>query len=99
MDYGGNGVWVPFCANAPVHCPLAFRFFQIRDDLLDLISKEFAKKKGGYGSDFKEGKFSFPVIHCVRYSALHHLTPLLICSPIYARRGGMAAGYQRRQHN
>lgn len=42
------------------------RFFQIRDDLLDLISEEFAKKKGGYGSDFKEGKFSFPVIHCVR---------------------------------
>jgi geranylgeranyl diphosphate synthase type 3 len=42
------------------------RFFQIRDDLMDLVSEEFAKKKGGYGSDFKEGKFSYPVIHCVR---------------------------------
>eukprot|EP01012_Entosiphon_sulcatum_P028366 TRINITY_DN3428_c0_g1_i1.p1 TRINITY_DN3428_c0_g1~~TRINITY_DN3428_c0_g1_i1.p1 ORF type:complete len:367 (+),score=56.26 TRINITY_DN3428_c0_g1_i1:458-1558(+) len=41
------------------------RFFQIRDDYLDIVSEEYAKKKGGFGSDFIEGKFSFPMIHCI----------------------------------
>jgi len=37
--------------------------FQIQDDVLDLTSKEFAKKKGGRGQDITEGKRSLIVIH------------------------------------
>jgi geranylgeranyl diphosphate synthase type I len=37
--------------------------FQIHDDVLDLTSKEFAKKKGGVGQDITEGKRSLVVIH------------------------------------
>ena len=37
--------------------------FQIQDDVLDLMSKEFAKKKGGRGQDITEGKRSLIVIH------------------------------------
>jgi len=37
--------------------------FQIQDDVLDLTSEEFAKKKGGRGQDITEGKRSLIVIH------------------------------------
>ncbi len=37
--------------------------FQIQDDVLDLTSKGFAKKKGGFGQDVTEGKRSLMVIH------------------------------------
>jgi geranylgeranyl pyrophosphate synthase len=37
--------------------------FQIQDDVLDLTSKEFAKKKGGRGQDITEGKRSLIVLH------------------------------------
>ncbi len=37
--------------------------FQIQDDILDLISEEFAEKKGGLGQDITEGKRSLMVIH------------------------------------
>src|SRR4030066_88426 len=37
--------------------------FQIQDDVLDLTSKEFAKKKGGRGQDITEGKRSLILIH------------------------------------
>jgi geranylgeranyl diphosphate synthase type I len=37
--------------------------FQMQDDILDLISQEFAKKKGGVGQDITEGKRSLMVIH------------------------------------
>lgn len=37
--------------------------FQIQDDVLDLTSKEFSKKKGGRGQDITEGKRSLIVIH------------------------------------
>jgi geranylgeranyl pyrophosphate synthase len=40
--------------------------FQIQDDVLDLTSDEFAKKKGGRGQDITEGKRSLPVIHTLR---------------------------------
>jgi geranylgeranyl pyrophosphate synthase len=40
--------------------------FQIQDDILDLTSDEFAKKKGGRGQDITEGKRSLPVIHTLR---------------------------------
>ncbi|KAF9046981.1 isoprenoid synthase domain-containing protein [Rhodocollybia butyracea] len=37
-------------------------YFQIRDDLLNLISKEYSDAKG-FAEDLEEGKFSFPIIH------------------------------------
>lgn len=42
------------------------RFFQIRDDYLDLVSEEYFIKKGSVASDFDEGKFSYPVVHCIQ---------------------------------
>jgi geranylgeranyl diphosphate synthase type I len=37
--------------------------FQMQDDVLDLIGKEFAEKKGGRGQDITEGKRTLMVIH------------------------------------
>jgi len=40
--------------------------FQMQDDILDLTSKQFAEKKGGYGKDITEGKRSLIVIHTLK---------------------------------
>jgi geranylgeranyl pyrophosphate synthase len=40
--------------------------FQMQDDILDLTSDEFAKRKGGYGKDITEGKRSLIVIHTLK---------------------------------
>jgi geranylgeranyl pyrophosphate synthase len=40
--------------------------FQIQDDILDLVSEEFAKGKGGLGMDITEGKLSLMVIHTLQ---------------------------------
>ncbi|MEM3459418.1 MAG: polyprenyl synthetase family protein [Candidatus Bathyarchaeia archaeon] len=40
--------------------------FQIQDDILDLTSGEFAKKKGRRGQDITEGKRSLIVIHTLK---------------------------------
>ncbi|CAN0365362.1 unnamed protein product [Discosporangium mesarthrocarpum] len=40
-------------------------YFQIRDDLINLSSAEYMKGKS-FCEDLTEGKFSFPIIHCVR---------------------------------
>jgi geranylgeranyl pyrophosphate synthase len=40
--------------------------FQIQDDVLDLVGKEFAKKKGGLGKDITEGKRTLIVIHTLQ---------------------------------
>jgi geranylgeranyl pyrophosphate synthase len=37
--------------------------FQMQDDVLDLTSEDFAKKKGGRGQDITEGKRTLIVIH------------------------------------
>jgi len=37
--------------------------FQIQDDVLDLVSEEFAEMKGGLGQDITEGKRTMMVIH------------------------------------
>jgi geranylgeranyl pyrophosphate synthase len=42
--------------------------FQIRDDVLDLTSAQFTKKKGGRGQDITEGKRSLPVIYALKVS-------------------------------
>merc|ERR1712166_112290 len=39
-------------------------FFQIRDDYVNLQSDEFMVKKS-FCEDITEGKFSFPIIHCI----------------------------------
>ncbi len=40
--------------------------FQMQDDVLDLIGKEFAEKKGGVGQDITEGKRTLMVIHTLK---------------------------------
>jgi geranylgeranyl diphosphate synthase type I len=40
--------------------------FQMQDDILDLIGKEFAEKKGGVGQDITEGKRTLMVIHTLK---------------------------------
>jgi len=40
--------------------------FQIQDDILDLVSEKFAKRKGGLGMDISEGKLTLMVIHTVQ---------------------------------
>lgn len=42
--------------------------FQMKDDVLDLTSARFTKKKGGRGQDITEGKRSLPVIHTIKVS-------------------------------
>jgi geranylgeranyl pyrophosphate synthase len=40
--------------------------FQMQDDVLDLIGKEFAIRKGGVGQDITEGKRTLMVIHTLK---------------------------------
>ncbi|CAN0155022.1 unnamed protein product, partial [Ascophyllum nodosum] len=40
-------------------------YFQIRDDLINLSSPDYMKGKS-FCEDLTEGKYSFPIIHCVR---------------------------------
>jgi len=40
--------------------------FQMQDDVLDLIGKEFTEKKGGVGQDITEGKRTLMVIHTLK---------------------------------
>lgn len=40
-------------------------YFQIRDDLINLSDEEYFKSKS-FCEDLTEGKFSFPIIHCIR---------------------------------
>lgn len=42
-------------------------YFQIRDDLVNLADPSYFKSKS-FCEDLTEGKFSFPIIHCVRNS-------------------------------
>mmetsp|Transcript_23028 Transcript_23028/g.32238 ORF Transcript_23028/g.32238 Transcript_23028/m.32238 type:complete len:363 (+) Transcript_23028:79-1167(+) len=42
-------------------------YFQIRDDFINLADEEYMKSKS-FCEDLSEGKFSFPIIHCVRQS-------------------------------
>jgi geranylgeranyl diphosphate synthase type 3 len=40
-------------------------YFQIRDDLLNLVDEDYMKGKSCC-EDLTEGKFSYPIIHCIR---------------------------------
>jgi geranylgeranyl pyrophosphate synthase len=45
--------------------------FQMQDDILDLTSQEFAKKKGGVGQDITEGKRTLMVIYTLKNANEH----------------------------
>lgn len=40
-------------------------YFQIRDDLINLADEEYMKSKS-FCEDLTEGKYSLPIIHCIR---------------------------------
>lgn len=40
-------------------------YFQIRDDLINLADEEYMKSKS-FCEDLTEGKFSYPIIHCIQ---------------------------------
>jgi len=42
-------------------------YFQIRDDYVNLVDEEYMKSKC-FCEDISEGKFSYPVIHCIRFN-------------------------------
>lgn len=39
--------------------------FQIRDDYINLVSNDYHDAKG-FAEDLTEGKFSFPMVHCIQ---------------------------------
>jgi len=45
-------------------------YFQIRDDYINLADEEYMKSKS-FCEDLSEGKFSFPIIHCVYHQSRH----------------------------
>lgn len=52
-------------------------YFQIRDDFINLTDDEYMKSKS-FCEDLTEGKFSFPIIHCIRsFPDDHRLSSIL----------------------
>ena len=46
-------------------------YFQIRDDYINITDDEYMKSKS-FCEDLTEGKYSFPIIHCIRSSPDDH---------------------------
>ena len=65
-------------------------FFQIRDDYVNLQSDEYMLNKS-FCEDITEGKFSFPIIHCIHtlphdhrlLNILKQRTEVIFCSMIF----------------
>jgi len=52
-------------------------YFQIRDDFINLVDEEYMKSKS-FCEDITEGKYSYPVIHCIKsYPDDHRLSSIL----------------------
>lgn len=51
-------------------------YFQIRDDYINLADEEYMKSKS-FCEDLTEGKFSFPIIHCIREGVANNDTRLI----------------------
>lgn len=52
-------------------CPLVNNlglYFQIRDDFINLADEDEYMKSKSFCEDLTEGKFSFPILHCIRTS-------------------------------
>ncbi|TDZ35923.1 Fusicoccadiene synthase [Colletotrichum spinosum] len=62
---GGESAGGEFACDALVS--MVSRFFQVRDDYLNLNSREYGSQKG-WCEDLDEGKFSYLVIHCLETS-------------------------------
>merc|ERR1712166_432925 len=62
------GLLQSFSTNKTNYCPLLNSmayYFQVRDDYMNIASTEYFANKS-FCEDLTEGKFSFPVIHCIR---------------------------------
>ncbi|KAL4860564.1 isoprenoid synthase domain-containing protein [Aspergillus spectabilis] len=72
---------------------LTGRYYQIRDDYLNLTSADYTSKKG-FCEDFDEGKFSLPLIHLLK----HTPHPDRITSAIYNRTPGTKLAQEVKEH-
>ncbi|PWN53149.1 terpenoid synthase [Violaceomyces palustris] len=68
--------------------------FQIRDDYMNLQSSKYAENKG-FCEDLTEGKFSFPIIHSIRASALANILNVLKQRPTDLATKTYAVSYMR----
>jgi len=62
------GLLQSFSLDKTDYCPLLNSmayYFQVRDDYMNIASTEYFANKS-FCEDLTEGKFSFPVIHCIR---------------------------------
>ncbi|KAL4788979.1 isoprenoid synthase domain-containing protein [Aspergillus venezuelensis] len=72
---------------------LTGRYYQIRDDYLNLTSADYESKKG-FCEDFDEGKFSLPLIHLLS----HTQYPDRITSALFNRAPGTALPREVKRH-
>ncbi|RDW78973.1 bifunctional terpene synthase/polyprenyl synthetase family protein [Aspergillus mulundensis] len=68
------------------------RYYQIRDDYLNLASEEYTAKKG-FCEDLSEGKFSFPLIHLLQNIA----SPEHIRGILFRRDGATELSLEMKQ--
>ncbi|GAB1216535.1 hypothetical protein ATERTT37_005751 [Aspergillus terreus] len=72
---------------------LTGRYYQIRDDYLNLASADYESKKG-FCEDFDEGKFSLPLIHLLS----HTRYPDRITSALFNRKPGTNLPYEMKRY-
>ncbi|KAL3467893.1 isoprenoid synthase domain-containing protein [Aspergillus heterothallicus] len=72
---------------------LTGRYYQIRDDYLNLTSADYTSKKG-FCEDFDEGKFSLPLIHLLSYTPY----PDRIISAIFYHSPGTKLAHEVKEY-